>query len=286
MPYGGGPFGTATADTLGLTGEVRALTANQVVASYTGDPGLPNPANPASPLNPGNWTLLAIDPVTATVRLVQDVQLVTEDTLPTLIDDLPQLGSVVLPVFLVSFDGVLTPGATYRLVLDTEGTETSGCECAEFDALLIRRDALESDTRDDEGFIRDIANPFLSRDALQFPPKLGTYQVTDTGDLGLDKSGVSGLRKRILRRVSTALGEFFHMPGYGVALGIKKLLTLDQMQRLQARVTAQVLKEPEVASVQVSVIRVPGFPEVVSINVRAKTGDGEDVGVVVRSDGG
>lgn len=286
MPYGGGPFGTATADTLGLTGGVRALTANQVVVAYTGDPGLPNPSNPDSPLNPGNWTLEPIDPPTAVVRLVQDVQLVTEATLPTFLDDIPQLVSVELPVFLVSFDGVLTPGATYRLTLETEGTEISGCECAEFVALLLRRDALESDTRDDDGFLRDIANPFLSRDALQFPPKLGTYQVTDTGDFGLDKSGVSGLRKRILRRVSSALGEFFHLPGYGVAVGIKKLLTLDAMQRLQARVTAQVLREPEVTEAQVSVIRVTGFPGVVSISVRAKTGDGEDVAIVVRSDGG
>jgi hypothetical protein len=281
MPFGGGPFGTATADTLGLTGAVRALTANQVVVEFTGEIGLPNPTNPDSPLNPSNWVLVALDP-NAVVRLVQDVQLVDETTLPTLLDQVPQLVSVALPAFLVSFDGVLTEGAPYRLELVTEDTELSGCGCAEFVALVLEREARQTDERDSDGVLRDIANPPVARDALRFPPRLGTYQVTETGDLGLDKSSASGLRKRILRRITTATGEFFHLPDYGVAPGLKKLVTLDSLQRLQARITAQVLREPEVAQVQVSVVRVPGFPEVVSVNVRAKTQDGQDVGVVVQ----
>lgn len=281
MPYGGGPYGTATADSLGLTGQVQALTANQVVVQYAGDPGFPNPFNADSPLNPSNWTLVPLDPPGAAARLVQDVRLVTAETLPLLLDDVPQLISVELPAFLVSFDGVLTEGALYRLDLRTEGTETSGCGCAEFRALRIRLDALHTDQRDESGFLRDIANPFLSRDAIRFPPALGTYQITDTGDLALDKDGVSGLRKRIIRRVVTAAGEFFHLPGYGVALGVKTLLTIDSLQRLQARITAQVVREPEVAEADVSVVRVQGHPEVLSINVRARTSGGTEIGAVV-----
>lgn len=281
FPFGTGSFGTESPDALALTGESRALTANQVVVAFEGDVGLPNPFNPSSPLSPSAWTLVALEPPDATVRLIQSVALVTADTLPVLLGETPQLVTAPLPSFLISFDGPLQEGAEYRLDLNVAGVALSGCGCAEFVSVVLRRDARLQDARDSDGFVRDVANPVLNRDALRFPPRLGTYQITDRGDVGLDKSLESGLRKRILRRAMAELGSFFHLPRYGTGLEIKGLLTVDRVQRLQSRLRAQVLKEPEVVAARVQVFRVQGSPNVVSAVIRVSTGGGDPVSVVV-----
>lgn len=255
------------------------LTANTLVAGFAGDIGVPNPGNLDSPLNPENWRLVPFE-VSSVTRLVQFVQLVTVDTLVDLTSDFPTLPSVPLPVFLVSLDGVLTPGARYQVQLDTPDTELTGCECAEVTGLTLARSAVQTDERDSGGSILDLANPWLSRDALTLPPQLGTYQITDTGDLGLDKSGESSLRKRIFRRVTTAAGAFFHLPGYGVDLKLKGLLTADAAQRLQARVKAQVLQEPEVAECTVQIQQPSGLP-MLSVSIGAVTAGGESIGLTV-----
>jgi hypothetical protein len=147
--------------------------------------------------------------------------------------------------------------------------------------LTLRRDAIQTDARDDASEIRDIANPFLERDALILPAQLGTYQLDDKGDFGLDKSDESSLRKRVFRRVSTAAGGFFHLPGYGTALQIKSLLTADSAERLASRVRAQVLQEPDVVDARVSVSQTQGTPNMLAVSIRVQTAAGDSVGVTV-----
>lgn len=271
-PLGGMPFGTQmpTDVAIGLD-EPRAITLNQVVVPYTGDIGFPNPLNPVSPLNADNWTLTVIDPPSAIVRLIQNVQLVNETTLPTLLPNTPQLAVVDLPAFLITFDGPLTQGALYEIVLFQEDVEPGACDCSQFRALYARPDAIPSDGRDSDGYIIDIANPYVRRDALQLPPVLGSYQITDKGDLGLDKSGEASLRKRLQRRMVSAATDFFHLVGYGAGVRPKELIRPSTLQRLQSVLRAQLLKEPEVTSVQVSVTRRLGDPVVVSIAATVQT---------------
>lgn len=279
-PFGSLPFGTETPeDAVSLTGDVRMLTANTLAAEFAGDVGIPDPGDLNSPLNPNNWRLVPFE-VSSVVRLVQFVQLVTVDTLVDFTDDFPTLASVPLPVFLVQLDGVLTPGARYQVELATPDTELTGCSCAEVTGLTLARSAFQTDERDSDGSILDLANPWLTRDALQLPPVLGSYQLTDTGDIGLDKSGESSLRKRIFRRVTSAVGSFFHLQGYGVDLKLKGLITPDAAERLQARVKAQVLQEPEVEDCKVRVLQVVGLP-MQSVAIQAVTANGETVGLTV-----
>lgn len=216
-----------------------------------------------------NWSITPLDPE-AHPRLVQAAELVTEDNQGAF--GLPQLVLVGLPATLLKIDGVLTYGKRYRLTYDGEPWD--------FTAYRVAASAAPPDVRIDDGFIYDIANPFLTRDALVVPPKLGTYQVTDTGDLGTDKSGEASLRKRIVRRALSAAGSFFHLQGYGVGIELKRTITADMLRRLSARIRAQVLQEPEVQTVTVFLAQVPGASDVVSCRIDAVTSAGRVQAVV------
>jgi hypothetical protein len=123
----------------------------------------------------------------------------------------------------------------------------------------------------------DIANPFLVRDAgIHDPPPLGQYQINDRGDVALDDR-IQGLRKRILRRLSTFRGGFFHLPEYGAARGIKDPFLVGTLTALAAEIRMQVQREPEVLRAQVSMEQSPNSPFVLIVTVRARTIRGLDV---------
>ncbi len=250
------PFGGASGDgddvlVLGLV----QLAANLLGITAAGDAD--------ALLVTGNWTLTALDPE-AHPRLVQSAQHV--DSVNQGAFNLPQLVLVDLPITLLTIDGVLTYGKRYRLTFETQS--------ADFTAMLVAASAAPADVRTSDGFIYDIANPYLTRDALVFPAQLGTYQVTETGDLGTDKSGEGGLRKRIVRRVLAAAGSYFHLAGYGVGVQLDALVSVDSLRRLSARIRAQVLQEPEVQSVKCSLSQVEGAPSVIRCTIEAQTDRG------------
>ncbi len=147
--------------------------------------------------------------------------------------------------------------------------------------MQIHATAHELDLRDDDGGIRDVANPYITRDALRLPPRLGTFQITDEGDLGVDRSSAAGLRKRITRRVLSAVGAFFHLPNYGAGVRVKGLIRVDEITRLQARILAQVRQEPDVRDARVVVARVAGHPNMLSVAVKAVPVFGDPSDVVV-----
>lgn len=279
-PAGSGPMGSGYSDAaLALEGSVL-IAANFAAVAYGGDPGLPNPGNTTGPLWPANWHLTPLDPGLS-LRLVQNVVLVPDE--PTRLeftDDWPQLALLALPFFLVWFDGNLSPGGHYELDLVLDVPLAPGCDCTNLVGLTLRRDTHPTDARDGDRLM-DVANPAVSRDALRLPPLLGTYQLTDTGDFGLDKSSEASLRKRLTRRVTTAVGGFFHLPNYGAAPKMKGLLTVDAAERLQARLRAQCLQEPDVLDVLVSVTTVSGFPGTLSVAITALPLGGDPVGLVV-----
>jgi hypothetical protein len=267
MPFGTGPFGSQMPDGTPVR-RIRAVADSVVFVPYVG--GLPNAnaRNPQSPLHPSNWALAPMDPVGAVVRLPQRVlYLATAGRL----DGLPYVPE---GGFLLVFDGTLAQGAQYRLAVAPASLDLSpeAGVVREFAAVRIRCDALPQDERDSTGGIRDIANPYLSRDALQFPPALGTYQISATGDLASD-SGDASLRKRILRRVEATVGDFFHLSNYGAGVvgRVKQLLRPDELERIQSRVKAQVSREPEVLTCSVAVRPVNGESSAVSVSVTVTT---------------
>lgn len=114
----------------------------------------------------------------------------------------------------------------------------------------------------------------------------GRYLTSPAGDL-LNHSGVEGLRKRILRRLSTPRDAFAHLPGYGVGLALKSVASIAQLQAYQQDATNQVRQEPEIATATVSISQDATNPEVVRIEVQAltRTGKAVTVGASVGSDG-
>lgn len=246
------PFGGASFDAVVFS--FVQLAANLLAANVSGDAD--------AKLQARNWTLTPLDPE-AHPRLVQSAQAVT--TLNADGFELPQLVLVTLPVTLLAIDGVLSYGKRYRVTYEGASVD--------FTAMLAAASAAPADTRIEDGFIWDIANPYLPRDAIRFPPALGTYQVTAAGDLGTDRTGEAGLRKRIVRRVTSAASSFFHLSGYGVGIEIKGLISFDMLRRLSTRIRAQVLREPEVQTVTCS-LRQTSDPSVVACTIEAQTSAG------------
>jgi hypothetical protein len=265
-PYGSMPYGSGMPDPK-TTRRIRAITANAVLVPYEGGIGNTNPRNPNSPLNPRNWAVAGVDPQ-AQVRLPMRVFAVAAG------QTIPGLPTATDTGFILVFDGILTQGAQYRLAVAPAGVEVTPAEgyVQEFAAVVIRCDAIQRDERDDDGSMRDIANPYVSRDALQFPPALGTYQITDSGDLAND-DGETSLRKRIIRRVTATVGDFFHLPGYGAGIApmVKQLQRIDTLNRMAAKVKAQVAKEPEVTQVSVQVRPANGDNTVIVVAVTVST---------------
>lgn len=232
-PYDGtgGPEGT---------GATR-LNAARIV--FENPPRALDAGHVADALNPDNWTLAAIDPASAKVRLVQHVERESELQL------------------IVWFDGDLDAGALYELqasadMLSTIGTGGDGGPATvvtvedgfwRFYGFTVRHRPAEAQNAAQPR--RDIANPQLASDARGGP--IGTLQVA-AGGYRLDE-GSEYRRKRLLRRATTGLGEFFHLPGYGFAEPLKGSYSLSDLARMQARAQAQLLREPDVSDARVSV---------------------------------
>ena len=107
----------------------------------------------------------------------------------------------------------------------------------------------------------DIANPQTGRDlaALGLSPgnpdqALGTYQIAPSGDYAQD-TPLTSYRKRVIRRLTTRVNGFAHLPGYGVGVieDVKKPARAIDRQRRAAMAEQQIQLEPETVSVSVTV---------------------------------
>lgn len=72
-----------------------------------------------------------------------------------------------------------------------------------------------------------------------------TWTLTSSRDIALHV-GVDSLRKRIFRRILSALNSFSHLVGYGTDLRIKSLLRGSDVQRLANALPEQIRQEPDV----------------------------------------
>ncbi len=116
----------------------------------------------------------------------------------------------------------------------------------------------------------DIANPQTEKDTPQ-GATLGTFAVTDTGDLDNDH-GRTYLRKRIFRRLSTMRGAFFHLTNYGLKPPTKKLFTPTTIRRLKVDLELQIRQEPGVVGVTATVTEIT--PGVVAVKLRVQDDNG------------
>ena len=128
-----------------------------------------------------------------------------------------------------------------------------------------------------EGIV-DLANPQILKDGTI----LGTHVPTSNGDLLLDR-GISSLRKRILRRLSTSIGNFYHLPSYGFAPGVKTTLTADVATRIAAKARAQILKEPDVKNCKVQVLSTQVY-NVIGLNCLVQTDQYDEISIKLNKD--
>lgn len=101
---------------------------------------------------------------------------------------------------------------------------------------------------------------------------LGSWTAGPGGDL-LNQGGLDGYRKRILRRATTPLDSFsFLRRGYGTQVRLKEVASLAQLAALKVDLEAQIKREPETASVQVTPQLVAGAVLILTIDAKTKKG--------------
>ncbi len=232
---GGGTFGSTPFGTMGegLTAAVQlSLTSVRVDFFQVPAPQILSRFRSNDALNPSNWTLEVLEPFGAFTPLVQTVE---------------QVGEKSVEVFA---DVRFTPGTTYKITTTALNTLGQPLLCPEAAFFTFKERVI------DLGDFTDLANPYILTDASAGTAPLGTNQITDRGDLGLD-SGRPYLRKRSFRRLSTPLGGFYHLPNYGLAQPLKGASTPDAVRRLRKQAETQLKREPDVRRVRVTAVRGP-----------------------------
>lgn len=254
--FGAGPFGSGT--TLHVA-SASASATNAIDVLFTGTPEESDPATVWDALRPANWTLVAVDPYGATVRLAQFVERIDASSVR------------------VFFDGPLDQGVTYRIVASDQIRATGGgviaptldCRSAVFVSLVERHTPFLEPVMAALAGATDLANPQSGQDAPGPGAPLGTFQRTTQGDIGAE-SGRRYLRKRVLRRMVTGVGAFFHLPRYGLGQKLKILVRPDYGRRLAAEARAQIRSEPDVVSVTVVSREDPNYPQLVYLDAKVR----------------
>lgn len=247
--FGSGGFGSvAFGGALGGSSissiRIRALNALEVTldGAIAISPALPN-----DPLNIRSWRLSLHPGETGAVPLVQYVQKVSEH------------------VVVVYFDAPMTQNTLYDFVYVSAA-----------DPIFLMRILTPAQVRAAQGFIDpnryDLANPNLLADANGNVIALGTLQVTEAGDFAIE-TGAKYLRKRLLRRLTTAARSFLFLPSYGLAIPSKRILRPSELQRFRIEALRQVKAEPDVRAAFVSVTQPD--PGVLEIFVRVTMKNGQ-----------
>ena len=135
---------------------------------------------------------------------------------------------------------------------------------------------------------RDLANPQAGSTEQGVVFDLGTYLVSDDGDLQFDE-GMVNLKKRVFRRMMTKENGFAHLPGYGIGIVTfgKKLAQNSVISGLVSKAETQLRSEPEIESSRViaDLTNIAAGLLRMSITVRTKDGVDAKWGFSLRIDG-
>lgn len=94
-----------------------------------------------------------------------------------------------------------------------------------------------------------------------------------------EESGAGLLRKLIIRRLVARPGDFYHLPTYGVGLRVKQPVPAGDLMKLQTAIKQQIMFEPDVASVKVTLTQSTNLLFVQLAVVTRSTGQTLDIGV-------
>jgi hypothetical protein len=99
----------------------------------------------------------------------------------------------------------------------------------------------------------------------------GLFVLDSKRDLSVH-SGEAYLKKRILRRLMSSRGGFFHLANYGVGLKVKEKFDTTTLMLLKNDIQAQILQEEDVESASVSVSTIGQGVLLVSVEVKTARG--------------
>jgi hypothetical protein len=108
----------------------------------------------------------------------------------------------------------------------------------------------------------------------------GAYAIDSRGDIDVETADLA-LKKRILRRLVTGQNGFYHLPGYGLGIQLKKLLRSTDRAMLRNSIIRQLRQESDITDLLVAVdlISSLGF---VQISIQASTSRQTSIGVQIR----
>lgn len=226
---------------------------NSIDLGFSLEPAARNDGAPGDALTVSAYTLTAVDPASAVVPRIIWAERVGPGVIRLYTDAVLDADAE----YMVTVTGVVSAEGAYTLLPgSTEATLHTFARGTPPPAQPIAGE-VRTDLRNAPG-----------EGALT-----GALEYDETGDLA-NESGTAYLRKRILRRLTTARGGFFHLPDYGVGLTkqLKRLITEDLVRRMRSRIAAQVRAEPGVIEAKVSIRRRATSILDVSIQVRDDSG--------------
>lgn len=252
VPWGAA-FGAGPSIRLAIVSGRNSIDVEWSAAVKAFDPTTANDS-----LNPANWFLSAVDPTTALIPFVQYVEVAATDA---------DGGATTIRIF---FDADLDDGATYNIVANPAIVASDGVTAIgspnSYDVIVPTL-----------GFVpvintipRELRTDWKSTTGAKAVS--GTIRWDETGDLA-NESGITYLRKRIMRRMSTLRGAFFHLPNYGAGRRLKTLITPSDLANYEAEAKAQVLLEPDVIDAVVTVDRLA--PNIARTTIRPTNIQGE-----------
>lgn len=210
---------------------VRATGARAIRVTFTREPVFLSPIGRYDAGNVQRWTLTRQD--TGRVIPLLGISPVSGDSFSVeLVMAEPFASSPLIVYELVASQILATTGV---FLVDPSTAELAGMP-------QVR------DTTERPRPLVDLYNPQVDRQALR-----GALQVGTNGDYVLE-DGVGLLRKLIVRRLLTAIDEYYHLAGtsYGAGLQPKQLLRPGDLVVLRTQLEAEVLREPEVAGASLS----------------------------------
>lgn len=224
-----------------------AVTTNDVQVTLAAEPLAQSTIGNGDALNPATWTVTRVsDGQVLTVLAVSEVS--------------PTVWNVRV---LESFDAYRSP-TQYRVsapgLRDVGGQTLIAPTSQLFGGVVYdKRSDAEAVASTKKYTVTDIANPPtpLGLDSVG-----GVRVISAAGDFAAE-SGADLIKKLIYRRLITKPGEFYHLPNYGVGLGVKEPIPVRDLRALKKTIATQILEEPEVADVAVKVELFPGDNELV-----------------------
>lgn len=238
------------------------LNSNTVRVIFAEEPRHVSQLGATDSLRRDNWTLELVDNGGDLLVVEPSIEVV-ENALPqpSIVTGLPDLPwSVDLRT-----DRRLIEKATYRIIANTDIVSADGSltvppdpdDRAEFPGIHVSRDNVRRSPTEVRNAGVDLRYDFFE----------GRYLLDPKDDLDVH-DGLEFLKKRVIRRLITTPGGFYHLETYGVGLESKQVFSSLSTAELQVKIIQQLKLEEEIVQVAVDVVFEAG---ILFVGIRART---------------